>query len=159
MHLAIVISLLFCEPLAPARSLRMYGAAMQSSRGAEGSESSLPIRVNNPKRLPWQLSAVRIAIGPGYKPSMAQLPGGELVMVALFQEQHEGKLREWTGLWRSRDGGRTWTDPERVNDLIGREQWLTCTADGTLFATCHLLQQDFNNKDGITHSYIHRSTD
>ena len=28
--------------------------------------------------------------------------------------------------------------------MIGREQWLTCTSDGILFATCHLLAQDIN---------------
>jgi photosystem II stability/assembly factor-like uncharacterized protein len=43
--------------------------------------------------------------------------------------------------------------------MIGREQWLTCTTNGTLFATCHLLANDINNKDGFTHSYLHRSTD
>ena len=122
--------------------------------------TSLPIRVNNPRTLgTWQLPAERIVIGPAYKPSMAILPSGELVMVALFGEQVEGKLREWTGLWRSSDGGRTWSERTEVTDLIGREQWLTCTADGTLFATCHLLAQDINNRDGYTHSYIHRSTD
>ena len=133
-----------------------FGQAKDSTRP----DTSLPIRINNPKRLgAWQLPAERIAVGPGYKPSVAQVPGGELIMVALYQEQHEGKLREWTGLWRSRDGGKTWSQRERVKDLIGREQWLTCTSDGTLFLTCHLLAQDFNNKEGITHSYIHRSTD
>jgi len=123
-------------------------------------DMSLPIRVDNPKRLgAWQVPAERIAIGPGYKPSMARMRDGQLVMVALFGEQHEGKLREWTGLWRSNDDGQSWTVWERVGGLIGREQWLTCTSDGTLFATCHLLANDYNNKDGKTHSYIHRSAD
>ncbi|MBI1901316.1 MAG: exo-alpha-sialidase [Planctomycetia bacterium] len=135
-------------------------ALPQPGVSAGDPDTALPIRVNNPKRLgTWQIAAERIAIGPGYKPSLAMLPDGELVMVALFQEQHEGKLREWTGLWRSTDGGRAWTERERVNDLIGREQWLTSISDGTLFANCHLLAQDANNKNGVTHSYIHRSTD
>jgi hypothetical protein len=123
--------------------------------------TNLPIRVNNPRRFStWQLNAERVVIGEAYKPSMALLRGGELVMVALFQEQvGKGKVREWTGLWRSRDGGRTWTERAEVKNMIGREQWLTATRDGTLFATCHLLAQDVNNKDGYTHSYIHRSTD
>jgi hypothetical protein len=60
-----------------------------SLKAAQNLDNPLPIRVNNPKRLPWQLPADRIAIGPGYKPSLALLPHGELVMVALFQEQHE----------------------------------------------------------------------
>ena len=65
-------------------------------------DTSHPIRINNPRSLgEWTLPAERFAIGPGYKPSMARLPNGELVMVALFGAQHQGKRREWTGLWRS----------------------------------------------------------
>ncbi len=52
-----------------------------------GKDTSLPIRVNNPRELDsWELPAERIALGPAYKPSMARLPDGELVMVALFGE-------------------------------------------------------------------------
>jgi len=123
-------------------------------------DTSLPIRVVNPKALPgWTIPAERIAIGPGYKPCLALLPDGELVMVALFNDRSGGKFREWTGLWRSSDGGKTWSERVEITDMIGREQYLTCTSDGTLFATCHLLPQDVNNKDGYTHSYVHRSTD
>jgi photosystem II stability/assembly factor-like uncharacterized protein len=123
--------------------------------------TSLPIRVNSPRKLgAWQIAAERVPLGEAYKPSLALLPSGELVMVALYQEQRPGgKVREWTGLWRSADGGRTWGERVEVKDLIGREQWLTCTRDGTLFATCHLLANDVNNKDGYTHSYVHRSAD
>src|SRR5262249_50078470 len=123
--------------------------------------TDLPIRINNPRKLgSWQLPAERIVLGEAYKPSMALLPSGELVMVALFQDLlPKGKVREWTGLWRSRDNGRTWSDRVEIKDMIGREQWLTCTTKGTLIATCHLLAQDVNNKDGYTHSYIHRSND
>jgi hypothetical protein len=99
-------------------------------------------------------------IGEAYKPSMALLPNGELAMVTLFSEPSpSGRSGEWTGMWRSTDDGCTWSECMEVKDLIGREQWLTCTADGTLFATCHLLANDANNKDSYTHSYLHRSTD
>ena len=123
--------------------------------------TSLPIRVNSPRALgAWQLPAERIVVGEAYKPSMALLPSGELVMVALFGEQlGEGKFREWTGMWRSTDSGLTWSERSEVTDLIGREQWLTCTSEGTLFATCHLLTNDVNNPEEYTHSYIHRSID
>jgi hypothetical protein len=123
--------------------------------------TTLPIRVNNPRKLKaWQLPAERVILGEAYKPSMALLPGGELVMVALYQDPKPGgKVREWTGLWRSKDGGKTWSPRVEIKDMIGREQWLTCAKNGTLFATCHLLAQDVNNKDGYTHSYVHRSTD
>jgi hypothetical protein len=148
-----------------------YGAAAEKKRTPQRSpaaiapplktDTSTPIRVNNPRRIGvWQLAAERIALGEAYKPSMALLPTGELVMVALYQDiLPKGKVREWTGLWRSRDNGRTWSERVEIKDMIGREQWLTCTSSGILFATCHLLAQDVNNKDGYTHSYIHRSTD
>jgi hypothetical protein len=144
-------------------------AAGRATRFSEGRSSlmpasiytSLPIRVNNPRKLgTWQLPAERVVLGEAYKPSMALLPNGELVMVALFGDQvGGGKIREWTGMWRSHDGGRTWSERVEVADLIGREQWITCTREGTLFATCHLLANDIHNPDGYSHSYLHRSGD
>jgi len=124
--------------------------------------ATAPVRVNHPRRLPaWQIPAQRIAMGPGYKPCMAQLPDGELVMIALFGDRDlpGGKVREWTGLWRSKDGGLTWTERVEVRDMIGREHWLTCLRDGTLITSCHLLPQDVNNPEGICSSWLHRSTD
>ena len=123
--------------------------------------TNLPVRINNPRKLgAWQIPAERSVLGEAYKPSMALLPSGELVMVALYQDRlPNNKVREWTGFWRSKDDGRSWTERVEIKDMIGREQWLTATKDGTLFATCHLLAQDINNKDGYTHSYVHRSTD
>ena len=89
-------------------------------------------------------------------------------MVALLQDHSDEKLHEWAGLWRSSDGGRTWSDRVRVErepgqDLVGREHWLTSiddgTPDGVLFSTCHLLANDTHNPDGYMHSYVNRSTD
>ena len=143
---------------------------------------SLPIRVNNPCRLPaWSLPAERVAIGKGYKPSMAQLPDGSLVMVALYMEHGlpeggrdalpedawwdldeslpAGKCREYCRLWRSRDGGRSWTGGDEVKDMIAREHWLTCTSSGALFTSSHLLSFDVNSDFDYTTSWIHRSTD
>src|SRR2546425_10353724 len=56
--------------------------------------TSLPIRVNNPRKLgTWQLPAERVVLGEAYKPSMALLPNGELVLVALFGDQvGDGKI-------------------------------------------------------------------
>ncbi|MFH0964265.1 MAG: sialidase family protein [Planctomycetota bacterium] len=127
------------------------------------SDYSFPIQVLNPRKLPlWRLPAERVRVGiPGdYKPSLALLPDGELVMVALYMETRpDGSFHEWTPIWRSRDGGRTWSKREVLRDVIGREQWLTATSEGTLFMSCHFLPKDLANKDGITHSYLHRSTD
>lgn len=91
---------------------------------------------------------------------MALLPDGQLVMVASFvRKAPDGRRDEWVGLWRSSDGGETWSERIEVKDLIGRESWLTCISDGTLFATSHLSEDDSKNPEGYTHSYVHRSTD
>jgi hypothetical protein len=122
----------------------------------------LPIRVYHPQALgTWTIEAQRLDLGEGYKPSLALLPDGELVLVSLDSPDNAapGTFAERMPLRRSADGGRTWTDPVIAADVIGREQWLTCTRDGTLFVSSHLLEQDANNHDGITHSYLHRSTD
>ena len=126
-------------------------------------ETTIPIQVLHPSKLPaWSLPARRTAVGiaDDYKPSMAMLPDGELVMVGLYPETHEdGTRREWTPLWRSTDGGTTWSPRTVLQDVIGREQWLTATSDGTLFMTSHLLVSDVSNSDEVCHSYLHRSTD
>jgi hypothetical protein len=161
-QLAALLALILASPVLPGEKLR--GPSRPSKHALvirPSADTSLPIRVNNPRRLSaWSIPAERILLGEAYKPSMALLPSGELVMVALYQDiLPKGKVREWTGLWRSGDNGRTWTERVEIKDMIGREQWLTCTKGGTLFVTCHLLAQDINNKDGYTHSYIHRSAD
>ncbi len=61
-------------------------------------------------------------------------------------------------LFRSRDGGKTWTKPERL-DLLGREPYLSILEDGTLFLTGHLLAGDVRNPYGYTCGFVHRSTD
>lgn len=142
----------------------------------------LPVRVNHPRRLPaWSLPAQRIAIGKGYKPTMALLPDGSLVMLALYMKHGlpeggrdaipanvwwnldeslpVGKCREYSCLWRSTDGGTTWTGGDEVPGLIAREHWLTCTSNGTLFTSSHLLSFDVNSDFDHTTSWIHRSTD
>ena len=130
----------------------------------DSAQDRTPIRVNNPRRLgAWQLPCERVPVGVprDYKPSMALLPSGELVMVGLWQERlPDGEhYRESTTIWRSLDGGRTWSERALVQDMIGREQFLTCTSDGTLFATSHILAMDVNNTDQEGQSYLHRSTD
>lgn len=123
---------------------------------------SLPIRVNNPHKLGrWEIDAERVqVINHATKPSMALLPDGELVMTAGFVRQAPtGQRDEWPGMWRSTDGGRSWSERTEAVDLIGREQRLSCTSDGTLFATSHIIGEDYKNPDGYTHSYLHRSTD
>ena len=127
--------------------------------GAQGEEDHL--RVRNPVKLPARLPAERIAIGsPGdYKPCIARLPSGELLIVAFHQHSPKpGKLREDMLLFRSVDDGRTWTDAETL-PLLGREPYFTVLDNGTIFITTHLLAQDVRNKHDYCHSYLHRSAD
>ena len=143
----------------------------------------LPVRVNQPRRLPgWSLPAERVALGKGYKPSLAQMPDGSLVMVAVYihwaipeggvpdstrpdpwwtwdESLPPGRKRFWAGLWRSADGGRSWSDRQMVDGVYGHEPFLSVTSDGVLFATTHLLDTDIMNDSGQTESYLHRSID
>jgi len=118
--------------------------------------------VVNPKTLAAdQVPCERVALGEpdDYKPCIAKLPSGELLLSAFHQHRLDGgKIREQNLLFRSRDGGRTWSDPQPL-DLLGREPYLTVLKDGTVFITGHLLPQDVRNRHGYTHGYLHRSTD
>ena len=69
-----------------------------------------------------------------------------------------GKVLEQNLLFRSKDGGLTWSKPEAL-DLLGREPYLTVLKDGTIFLTGHLLAQDVRNTFGYTTGFLHRSTD
>ncbi len=125
-------------------------------------DSSLPVCIQRPSILrAWRLPAHRITVDQAYKPSLALLPNGELLMVA-FQsiDLPDKKLHEPTYFWRSKDDGRTWSARIESKDVIGREQWITCVSSGTLFLTSHILPADINNPDKKgTHSYLHRSID
>ena len=93
--------------------------------------TSLPIRVVNPKKLgTWEIPAERTFLGEGYKPSMALLPSGDLILASLGTRGSvaEKNYHEVTPIRRSSDGGITWSEPEIADDIIGREQWLTCTS-------------------------------
>jgi hypothetical protein len=103
----------------------------------------------------------RIGLGEpdDYKPSLALMPDGELLLTAFHQHQLPNKkVLEQTLLFRSRDGGKTWSTAEKL-DLLGREPYLTVLRDGTIFITGHLLANDARNQHGYIHGYLHRSTD
>jgi pimeloyl-ACP methyl ester carboxylesterase len=151
----------FCdERWQPVGIAMMPGGQSPSAAAAEAATDS--IRVADRKELPFDtFPCERIALGEpdDYKPCLALLPGGELLMTAFHQHPREGgKVLEQDLLFRSRDGGRTWSAPEKLG-LLGREPYLTVLKDGTLFMTGHLLANDVRNPHGYTHGYLHRSTD
>ena len=119
------------------------------------------IAVRNPLVLPPRLSAERIPLGIAgdYKPSLALLPGGDLLLVMFRNDSiGGGKIREDMIHYRSADGGKTWGE-RQVLPLLGREPYFSVLPDGTLFMTTHLLPDDIRNRDGYIHSYVHRSRD
>jgi BNR repeat-like domain len=118
--------------------------------------------IQNPRTLPPEpVRCERIPLGKvdDYKPCVAQLPSGELLLTAFHQHKKEGgKVLEQTLLFRSKDGGKTWSEAKEL-DLLGREPYLTVLKDGTIFITGHLLANDLRNKWGYTCGFLHRSTD
>jgi len=121
-----------------------------------------PITIRNSSRPGIaSIDAERIPVGVigDYKACIAQSPSGELLLVAFHQYQlPKKKYYEDMLLFRSQDGGKTWSKPETLG-LLGREPYLTILGDGTIFITVHLLANDVRNKDGYTYSFVHRSGD
>ena len=143
-----------------AAAVVLLGAA--GPAGEVPAAASEPIAIVAPKTLrPAPLPCERIALGvpDDYKPCIARLPNGHLLLTAFHQHKREGnKVLEQILLFRSSDGGRKWSGPEEL-PILGREPYLTVLKDGTVFITVHLLADDVRNKLGYTHGYIHRSTD
>lgn len=121
-----------------------------------------PILIRNPTQPGvTTIEAERIAIGVtgDYKACLDIAPSGELLLVAFHQYQlPEKKVYEDMLLFRSKDGGKSWSKPQTLG-LLGREPYLTILKDGTIFITVHLLDNDVRNKDGYTYSFVHRSED
>lgn len=127
---------------------------------------TVEIGIESPRALAAQLIAgERVPVGvPGdYKPCIARLPDGRLLLVAFAPYQlEEGWKREEILLFRSEDGGATWSDAENLttgHGLLGREPYLTVLRDGTVLITVHFLSRDVRNPAGYTRSFVHRSAD
>jgi hypothetical protein len=120
------------------------------------------IEVRNPKKLSVdKIPCQRIPLGQvdDYKPSIALIPNGELLLTMFTGRQlANGKIAEQTVLYRSTDGGKSWSRRE-LPDIAGREPSLSVTKHAVVLVTTHLLAQDVRNKDDYTHSYLHRSLD
>src|SRR5262245_5461950 len=96
---------------------------------ADGPDLAGPdfIMVKNAERLPARLRAQRIPLGvPGdYKPSIARLRSGDLLVVAFASRNREaaptGATRvrpdEYLISFRSKDGGLTWSSRKELKGL------------------------------------------
>ena len=117
------------------------------------------IHVGKPRKLPATLEgAERIPIGiaDDYKPCLAHLNGTELLLVG-FQTRG-GVPAEYTFQYQSADGGRTWSERQKL-DILGQEPYLSKISDGTLFISTHVLPAARGNDLGYTFSSLYRSTD
>ena len=120
------------------------------------------IRIRDPKSgKVYTVKCERIPLGKNddYKASIVVLPNQRLLL-SMFMGKRVGggKILEQTVLYGSADGGKTWSK-RRVLSTLGREPYLSVSKSGTVFITAHLLKQDKRNRDGYTHSYLHRSDD
>ena len=127
---------------------------------------TVEIGIESPRALAGQrITGQRVPVGvpADYKPCIARLPDGRLLLVAFAPFQLEkGRHREEILLFRSEDGGATWSDAENLttgHGLLGREPYFTVLRDGTLLMTVHFLSRDVRNPTGYTRSFVHRSTD
>jgi len=126
------------------------------------------MEVHNPTSIKMDpLPAERVPIGKYYKPCLAQLPDGSLCLVVEVdndssltkQERAAGKHRIDIYLIRSDDGGKTWGNGRMMNELLGREGYLTVLSDGTLMMTVHQHPWDIRNNGGYCRSFVHCSND
>ncbi len=135
--------------------------------GAERHE--VPIKVLAPQYLPGDnIVAVRSPLGipNDYKPWIARLPDGQLLIVAFSYGGVPNNLippgtpyLERAVFWRSDDDGQTWGPRDEQPDVHGREFALNVLGDGTLIMPCHFLSADAANKAGHTYSKVFRSAD
>ena len=119
------------------------------------------VAVKNPKRLPTRMPCTRVGLGvpSDYKPCIARLAGGDLLVVAFAQRRDQG-FEEYFISFRSKDGGLTWGPRTPIPGIHGREPFVTVLADGTLLMSAHILPQDINNEWGKGwYSFIYRSAD
>ena len=150
----LLVGLLACFLASPAQAAPAEGTVRRD----------LPIHVLNPRALPeGSLPARRTALGVAndYKPWIARLSNGQLLIVAFCFSPVEGVdgYMERAVFWRSRNKGRTWSAREERRDIHGREFALNVLHDGTILMPCHLLTRDLANKAKYTHSKLFRSTD
>ena len=133
------------------------------------------MEVRNPKTLGVDRIAVRrVRVGAAgdYKPVIAMLPNKDLYISAYRPNVPAGRepvarypqitdrVIEPPLLFRSRDGGQTWSPPKLIN-IAGKEPYIHAEGDGTLFVTTHVVDQSMHNREDPSYCYgmLHRSED
>ena len=129
-----------------------------------------PMEVINPVQIGTdRLEAERIPFGGlnFYKPSVALLDDGELLMTIAGPREYvyddrplELQMHHENGfLYRSRDGGVTWSEPELLPAHSSKEAHLTVLKDGTIIMNAHCVQKQKTNPLHYGHTVLHRSED
>ena len=117
------------------------------------------VQIKNPTSLGVsRIPVERVYLGKFYKPCIVRLPDDELRLMASAAGPAKGAdvhLKNDHPIFRSRDGGQTWTTPT-VPNLTGGEPYLTALRDGTLIMTGDTYIRD---TDRSTNYYLHRSED
>ena len=119
------------------------------------------VKIENPKTLgAKQLIVERVPVGihEDYKPQLIKLANGELLLTGFYAPVTGGVAAEYCFLYRSSDGGRTWSDRQQL-EILGRESFLSMISDGTLFISTHVLPGARGNNEGYSFCYLYRSTD
>ena len=143
---------------------------MSTGRQASRVITNEPMEVIHPVQIgARQLEAQRISFGgPGYyKPSIAMLDDGELLLTVAgpreyvyddrpleLQMHHENAF-----LYRSGDGGITWSEPELLPAHSSKEAHLTVLKNGTIIMNAHCVQKQKTNPRHYGHTVLHRSED
>jgi len=140
------------------------------------SDDSIPI--SNPNKLTANsIPAERVSLGAtgDYKPCVAKLPGGDLLLSAyrtapalhgwegaVYHDWNESspqrRYLETTLLFKSGDGGKSWSESRLLN-VAGKEAYLSVTDKGTLLMTAHVIEQNVINEVGHCYGVLHRSPD
>ena len=153
--------------LDPVNHMERFGAMVlllslaASSSSVSGAETDDFIEVKNPKAIGVdRLAAERIPIGikDDYKPCVARLPDGELLLIGFNAPQGKPLDAEYSFLYRSRDGGRTWSKRQDL-DFIGREPYFSVTPSGVVFVTTHVLPAARGSTESYCYCQLYRSDD
>ena len=133
---------------------------LASVAAADPSATKDVVKIENPKALGVKqltVERVPVAIHQDYKPQLIKLANGQLLLTGFYAGQG-GIAAEYCFLYRSSDGGRTWSDRQQL-EILGREPFLSMISDGTLFISTHVGIGARGNNDGNQFSYLYRSTD